>query len=98
MWLDWTICQLFLIDYYFCHHFPKSVQNGTRIAVDCDEDDENSKKAASNSGNLLDFDDVNAYKKPAAAPSAVKASMVMELIYHDYIFIEWSVFIVPYDI
>ena len=64
------------------------MQNGTKIAVDCDEDDENLKKAASNAGNLLDFDDVNAYKKPAAAPSAVKASMVIERICDDCVFIE----------
>ena len=64
------------------------MQNGTKIAVDCDEDDENLKKAASNAGNLLDFDDVNAYKKPAAGPSAVKASMVIERICDDCVFIE----------
>ena len=44
------------------------------IPIDCDEDDENTRRAGSDSTSLLDFDDL----KPAAASARMKASMVSE--------------------
>ena len=44
------------------------------IPIDCDEDDENTRRAGSDSTSLLDFDDL----KPAAASARVKASLVSE--------------------